>query len=136
MEKEDIKKVLAEHSAWLQDKSTGIKTNLWGADLRYANLGNADFGNADLRYANFRNSNLWGANLRYTNLRYTNLRGANFRNVDLRWADFYKTSIKIESTTTLLNFKPVTSYQAYTEDQNCELTNKLLGHVYLCNIGD
>jgi hypothetical protein len=57
--------------------------NLLNADLRYANLRYANLLNADLRYANLLNANLRNANLRYANLRNANLRNANLLNADL-----------------------------------------------------
>ena len=58
--------------------------NLWGADLRGADLRNADLRNADLRNADLRNANLWGADLRNANLW-----GADLRNADLWGADLW-----------------------------------------------
>jgi len=68
------------------------KANLWNAnlsdaDLRNANLSDANLWNADLRNANLRNANLSDANLWNADLRNANLRNANLRNADLRNAD-------------------------------------------------
>jgi len=63
--------------------------NLRGADLRDANLEGANLRGADLRDANLEGANLrgailWGAILRDANLEGANLRGANLRGADLR----------------------------------------------------
>ena len=55
-----------------------------GANLRDANLRDAD-----LWGANLRDANLWGANLRGANLRDANLWGANLRDADLRDANLW-----------------------------------------------
>jgi hypothetical protein len=73
----EIKGVLGiseEKARGVYIRLTEIKPKVWwrylrrfgsNADLRYANLSNADLYNADLRYANLRNANLSNANLRY-----------------------------------------------------------------------
>ena len=61
-------------------KDTLIEANLRGADLREANLRGADLRGADLREAN----------LREADLRWADLREANLREADLRWADLNK----------------------------------------------
>ena len=61
--------------------------NLRDADLRDANLCGANLCDADLRDANLRDANLCGANLRDANLRSANLSGANLRDADLRCAN-------------------------------------------------
>ena len=73
----DLKKILDEHLLWLNGKG-GSR-----ADLRCANLRNADLRNADLRCANLRNADLRNADLRCANLSDADLRCADLRNADL-----------------------------------------------------
>ena len=61
--------------------------DLYGADLRGANLRDADLYGADLRGANLRGANLRDADLRGANLRGADLRGANLYGANLRDAD-------------------------------------------------
>ncbi|HCW4875241.1 pentapeptide repeat-containing protein [Acinetobacter baumannii] len=61
--------------------------DLYGADLRGANLRGADLYGADLRGANLRGANLRGADLRGADLYGADLRGANLRGADLYGAD-------------------------------------------------
>ena len=61
--------------------------DLEGANLRGANLGGADLGGADLRGADLGGVNLGVANLRRADLRGANLGGANLYGADLRGAD-------------------------------------------------
>ena len=73
--------------------------NLRYADLRYANLSDADLSDtnlsyANLRYANLRNANLRNANLSDTNLSYANLRYANLSDAKLRPIDDKEVIIK------------------------------------------
>ena len=58
-----------------------------GADLRRANLYDADLYGADLRGADLRRANLYDADLYGADLRDANLRGADLRRADLRDAD-------------------------------------------------
>ena len=70
-----------------------VKSN---ANLKYADLSNADLSNANLKYAdlsnaNLSNANLFNANLRYAdlyaaNLKYADLSNANLSNANLRYA--------------------------------------------------
>jgi len=93
--------------------------DLYGANLRGANLRSANLCDADLRGANLRDANLYGADLcgaslrgadlcgvylrgadlcsadlRTANLRTANLRGADLRGADLRDADLYGANLR------------------------------------------
>ncbi|EIL7178883.1 pentapeptide repeat-containing protein [Salmonella enterica] len=57
--------------------------NLYGANLRGADLCDANLRGANLRGANLRGANLYGANLRGADLCGANLYGANLRGADL-----------------------------------------------------
>ena len=99
----DLKKILDEHLLWLNGEGGGradlrganlCNANLFCADLRGANLCGADLCNANLRGANLCNANLRGANLRGANLCgadlcNANLRGANLRGANLRGANLF-----------------------------------------------
>ena len=63
--------------------------DLYEADLRGANLCEANLRGANLRGANLREANLYGANLRGADLREANLYGA-----DLREADLYRANLR------------------------------------------
>ena len=91
----DLKKILDEHLLWLNGEGGGradlrganlCNANLFGADLRGANLCGADLCNANLRGANLRGANLRGANLFGADLCNANLRGANLFGADLSCA--------------------------------------------------
>lgn len=74
------------------DESNGIRADLSGANLRYANLYGddlryADLSGADLYGAYIEGANLSGANLSGANLRNTNLSSANLRNTNLSGAE-------------------------------------------------
>ena len=146
MEKKELTEVLSEHKKWLADNSTGKKANLRSADLWSADLGSADLQDANLRDANLRSANLRDASLRSANLSSADLRSADLRNADLwdadlwdaelRHTNFYKTAIRIKSLSTYLSFRFVSSYYTYSAEQQCDLINNLLEHVYMCNIGE
>ena len=76
--KEEIE-VLQRHAKWLENEEGGEKAdlrgaNLWDANLRDANLRDADLWGANLRDADLRGANLWGADLRGANLWGADLR--------------------------------------------------------------
>jgi uncharacterized protein YjbI with pentapeptide repeats len=80
-------------------EAVAIHADLYGADLRGANLYGADLYGADLRGANLRGANLrgadlYGANLRGANLRGADLYGANLRGANLRGADLYGADLR------------------------------------------
>jgi len=68
----NLQDILEKHKKWLNDcdDEEGGRANLREADLR-----EADLCGADLREANLREANLSGANLREANLRWTDLSG-------------------------------------------------------------
>ncbi|MMQ57540.1 pentapeptide repeat-containing protein [Salmonella enterica] len=90
MNSADLSKILEEHKVWITSmRERGSRANLYGADLRGANLYGADLCDADLRGANLRGANLYGADLRGANLRGANLYGADLRGANLRGANLY-----------------------------------------------
>ena len=97
MTQEELAKILELHKKWLNSEEGGKwadlrRANLSEADLRWANLSGANLSGADLRWANLSGANLSGADLRWADLRWANLRradlsGANLSEADLRWAN-------------------------------------------------
>ena len=78
----ELNKILSNHKLWLMDESNGIRADLSGVDLEYA-----DLDGTDLRDANLSGANLRGADLRSANLWYADLRGADLRDASLGCAD-------------------------------------------------
>ena len=118
--KEEIE-VLQRHAKWLKNEEGGEKANLRGADLRDADLWDADLRgadlwDADLWGANLRGANLWDADLRGANLRGANLRDADLWDADLRDADLWGAVGKI------LSFGPIGSRQGITYVTKTERT--------------
>lgn len=72
MRQKELDEILSKHKKWLKSEKGGEK-----ADLRGADLFDADLSYADLRGADLRGANLFDADLRYANLRGANLCGAN-----------------------------------------------------------
>ena len=64
MTPDQVKEALKKHADWLHDK----EANLRRANLEEANLRGANLWGANLEEANFRRANLWGANLERANL--------------------------------------------------------------------
>ena len=81
----------AEENSLKITLQVAVKTdaNLYGADLRDADLRDANLYGADLRGANLDGANLYGANLYDANLRGADLYGADLRAADLRDANLY-----------------------------------------------
>ncbi|WZX60004.1 pentapeptide repeat-containing protein [Salmonella enterica subsp. diarizonae serovar 58:r:z53] len=110
MNSADLSKILEEHKVWITSiHESGSRANLRGADLydanlrdanlRGANLRGADLYDANLRDADLRGANLYGANLRGAdlygaNLYDANLRDANLRGANLRGADLYGANLR------------------------------------------
>ncbi|EJT8610226.1 pentapeptide repeat-containing protein, partial [Salmonella enterica subsp. enterica serovar Newport] len=64
MNSADLSKILEEHKVWITSmRESGSRADLRGADLRDANLRGADLRDANLYGANLRDANLYGANL-------------------------------------------------------------------------
>ena len=83
----DIKEILRKHMMWLNNDADGECADLCDANLRGANLCNANLCDANLRGANLRDADLCGANLRGANLCDADLCGANLRSANLRGAN-------------------------------------------------
>ena len=83
----ELNKILSNHKLWLMDESNGIRADLSGVDLEYANLDGADLGDANLSGADLGGTNLSGANLWYADLRGADLRYASLGCADLGYAD-------------------------------------------------
>ena len=86
MTQEELNKVLGKHQHWLNEDCDGwenMKADLRGANLRDADLSYADLSGANLSYADLSYADLRDANLSYANLRDANLRDANLRDADL-----------------------------------------------------
>jgi hypothetical protein len=86
---DELKQILDDHSKWVRGVSGGQRADLYGADLRDANLRDANLYGANLRDANLYGADLYGAYLRDANLYGADLRGANLRGANLRGADLY-----------------------------------------------
>ena len=88
---------------------------LRGADLRYANLSDADLRYADLRYAN-----LSDADLRYADLRYANLSDADLIGADLHRA--YDAQLSIAKTSILPDEGDIIGWKKAWTDNEMPLT--------------
>ncbi|MFU2316793.1 pentapeptide repeat-containing protein [Rahnella sp. PCH160] len=89
----ELTKILDEHKVWvisLRERGSRANlrsANLCDADLRSANLCGADLCGADLRSANLCGADLCDADLRSADLRSANLCGADLCDADLRSAN-------------------------------------------------
>ena len=88
----DIKKILSEHSKWINGDG-GERADLRGADLRGADLSGAELSGAELSGADLSGADLSGADLSGADLSWANLRGANLRGADLRGADLSEANL-------------------------------------------
>lgn len=87
MKSEDLIKILANHSDWLNDKGSGSKADLRYADLADADLTDANLADADLRCASLKGADLIRADLKGADLIRANLTGANLIRANLADAD-------------------------------------------------
>ena len=100
MTQTELDEVLRLHKQWINHKAGGKRANLRYADLTDADLRSADLTGADLTGADLRRANLTGADLRSAyltgaDLRYADLTGADLRSANLTDADLYKTSLPL-----------------------------------------
>ena len=87
MKQEELNEILRKHKLWLEEKEGGKRANLYGADLREADLHGANLYGADLREADLREANLYGAYLYGADLRWADLHGADLHGANLYGAD-------------------------------------------------
>ena len=88
---EELNDILKQHDLWLKNDG-GVRADLKGADLseadlRGANLRGADLIGVELIGANLRGANLRGADLIGADLKWANLIGADLSEADLKWAN-------------------------------------------------
>ena len=101
--------------AVLKARVSGV--DLYGADLRMANLSDVDLYGADLRMANLSGANLYGADLRRANLSGANLYGADLYGADLRMAnlsgaDLYGADLRRANLSGAKSIPSITNAQA------------------------
>ena len=89
MDKAKLKAILESHGKWLKDEGGGERADLRGADLYEADLHRADLSGANLYGADLRWADLYGADLRGADLRGANLHGANIFDADLRGVNLH-----------------------------------------------
>ncbi|EBI5234202.1 pentapeptide repeat-containing protein [Salmonella enterica] len=88
MNSADLSNILEEHKVWITSmRESGSSADLRGANLFDANLCGANLFDANLCGANLFDANLCGANLFGADLRGANLFDANLFDADLRGAD-------------------------------------------------
>ncbi|EAV0620107.1 pentapeptide repeat-containing protein [Salmonella enterica] len=94
MNSADLSKILEEHKVWITSmRESGSRADLRGANLYDANLRGANLCGADLRGADLYDANLCGANLRGANLRGADLYDANLCGANLRGANLYDANL-------------------------------------------
>ena len=91
--------ILENHKKWILDQEGGERADLRSADLSEANLSYADLreanlSEANLRYADLREANLRSADLREANLSYADLSEADLSYADLRYADLREANLR------------------------------------------
>lgn len=108
----DLKLVLEKHRKWLRGEKGGERANLRRADLSDADLRDVDLSYADLCgaalcYADLRGANLLCANLWGVDLSYADLCGADLRYADLCNADLRDALIDEVAWNTYTSFYPL-----------------------------
>ena len=91
MNKEQLKEYLNNKENWKLFEELVNSRELYllpTADLRYANLGNANLWNVNLK-----NAHLGNANLKNADLEYANLGSANLENADLECAHLWNADL-------------------------------------------
>ena len=99
MKTEELNQILEAHAKWLRGDVKGVCANLRSADLSDANLWSADLRRANLRSANLRSADLrsadlWSANLSGADLWSADLSDANLSNADLSNANLWSANLR------------------------------------------
>mgnify|MGYP005834020473 CR=1 FL=1 len=82
-----LQEIIKSHGRWLRNEEVGERANLRSADLSDANLSDAYLRSANLSDANLSDAYLRSANLRSADLSGANLSDANLSDADLSGAD-------------------------------------------------
>ncbi|ECE3818572.1 pentapeptide repeat-containing protein [Salmonella enterica] len=95
MNSADLSKILEEHKVWITSmRESGSRADLRGAELCDANLCGANLRGAELCDAELCDANLYGAELCDANLYGANLRGADLRGANLCGANLYGANLR------------------------------------------
>lgn len=110
----ELKETLKLHEMWLNSIDGGVRANLRGADLSYADLRGADLRGANLSYAN-----LIGANLRGANISDSNLIGSTGNNAEVKTLQLGRYITTITKTTIFIGCKTHTieEWENFTDDE-------------------
>ncbi|EGB0622657.1 pentapeptide repeat-containing protein [Salmonella enterica] len=145
MNSADLSKILEEHKVWITSmRESGSSANLRGADLCDANLRGANLRGADLCDANLRgadlcdadlcDANLRGADLCGANLRDANLCDANLCDANLRGADLCDANLR-DANLRGANLRDANLCGANLRDANLpDLTFVIMGEKYFISI--
>ena len=133
-----LEEILERHQHWLNkdcEKWEYMCANLSGADLRSANLSDAnlchaDLHGVDLRGANLNDTNLCCGNLRGANLTSTNLHGAYLCDANLSGANLYGANLS-DANLTSTNLHGAYLSGANLSDANLSGAN--LSGAYFCD---
>lgn len=82
---DELKKILADHKLWLNDRSKGRRADLRSVDLSFVDLRSVDLRSADLRFADLNFADLSSADLRSADLRFANLSSADLRSTRIHY---------------------------------------------------
>jgi hypothetical protein len=102
MNKEELQNILELHKKWVDDPKKGKQANLRGADLRDADLRGINLSFANLQETDLRGVDLSGANLTFSALSGADLRGANFSGADLSSSNMSRTRLGYKPPYTVL----------------------------------
>ena len=115
----ELKAIIYKHAKWARGEDGGECADLYGADLR-----SADLCSADLRSANLRGADLCSADLRSANLCDADLRGADLRSANLRGADLYGADLRDAKNTDKIAWNVHTAFYPL----QCPETGSFIGH--------
>ena len=92
--KEQLDDILRKHALWINNESRGERADLRGADLCQANLHEANLSGADLYQADLRGADLCQANLSGADLSGADLYQADLRGANLHEANLYQANLR------------------------------------------
>lgn len=89
----ELDKTIQLHQKWLNGDPEGVRANISGANMREANMSEADMSGANMRRADMIGANMREANMRRADMHGADMSYANMCDANMNWADMCRANI-------------------------------------------